>query len=76
MNLLKSYFLPRLSQWLITIFVGVTVTFILPRLLPTDPVERTLSTLSSLQTMDPRAVESLKEALEDLYGLGGSPFEQ
>ena len=76
MNLLKSYFLPRLSQWLITILVGVTVTFILPRLLPTDPVERTLSTLSSLQTMDPRAVESLKEALEDLYGLGGSPFEQ
>ena len=76
MNLLKSYFLPRLSLWLITIFVGVTVTFILPRLLPTDPVERTLSTLSSLQTMDPRAVESLKEALEDLYGLGGSSFEQ
>ena len=76
MNLLKSYLLPRIAQWVITVFIGITVTFIIPRLIPGDPVERTLSSLGSLQTLDPRAVESLKEALADLYGLNGTQFDQ
>ncbi|MBF75913.1 ABC transporter permease [Candidatus Poribacteria bacterium] len=74
--MLKSYLIPRISQWGITIFIGITVTFIIPRMIPGDPVERTLSSLGSLQTLDPRAVENLKEVLADLYGLGGTQLDQ
>src|SRR5438876_1105057 len=34
MGFVKTYALPRLIQWAVVIFVGTTVTFIIPRLLP------------------------------------------
>src|SRR6266508_4897953 len=76
MNLLKGYILPRLLQWLVVIVIGITLTFIIPRLLPNDPVEQALRRFSSNAISDPRAVESFKEALKDMYGLQGSPIEQ
>jgi peptide/nickel transport system permease protein len=76
MDLLKGYILPRLLQWLVVIVIGVTLTFIIPRLLPNDPVEQALRRFSSNAVSDPRAVESFKEALKDMYGLQGSPVQQ
>src|SRR5215471_105567 len=75
MNFVKSYALPRLVQWAVVILIGTTVTFIVPRLLPTDPVEQTLRRVST-SLVDPRAVESFRNTLEDLYGLQGTPLEQ
>jgi len=75
MGFVKTYALPRLIQWAVVIFVGTTVTFIIPRLLPTDPVEQTLRRVSTSLT-DPRAAETLRNALQDLYGLQGTPLEQ
>jgi peptide/nickel transport system permease protein len=76
MEFFKSYIVPRLMQWLIVIVIGVTLTFIIPRLLPGDPVEQTMRRFSSNAISDPRAVESFKAALQDMYGLQGSPVEQ
>jgi len=76
MNFVTSYALPRLVQWAVVIFVGATVTFMIPRLLPTDPVEQTLNRVSATSVTDPRAVESFRNALKDLYGLQGTPLEQ
>jgi peptide/nickel transport system permease protein len=76
MDLLKKYVLPRLLQWLVVVIVGVTVSFIIPRLLPTDPVEVTLRQISSRQSMNPEAVAEFRSALEDLYGLKGNLFQQ
>ncbi len=75
MGFVKTYALPRLIQWAVVIFVGTTVTFVIPRLLPTDPVEQTLRRVSTSQ-LDPRAVETFRNALQDLYGLQGTPLEQ
>ncbi len=75
MGFFKAYAAPRLIQWLVVIFVGTTVTFIIPRLLPTDPVEQTLRRISVSNT-DPRATQTLRDALLDLYGLQGTPLEQ
>jgi len=75
MGFVKSYAIPRLIQWAVVILVGTTVTFIIPRLLPADPVEQTLRRVSTSLT-DPRAAETLRNALTDLYGLQGSPLEQ
>jgi peptide/nickel transport system permease protein len=53
MDLLKRYILPRLLQWVVVVFLGVTITFIIPRLLPTDPVEMALGRLQSFQLWTP-----------------------
>ncbi len=76
MDLLKSYILPRILQWFIVVFVGVSVTFIIPRLLPSDPVQQTLTRVSSMSFVDPAAIESFRATLEDLYGLSGTLPEQ
>jgi peptide/nickel transport system permease protein len=72
---IKSYALPRLVQWAVVILVGTTLTFILPRLLPTDPVEQTLRRVST-SLVDPRAVAEFRQTLEDLYGLQGTWLDQ
>src|SRR5262252_5720415 len=75
MSWVPSYALPRLLQWAVVILIGTTVTFIVPRLLPTDPVEQTLRRVSA-SLVDPRAVEAFRNTLQDLYGLQGTPLEQ
>ena len=76
MTLLKEYILPRLFQTLVVIFVGITLTFFIPRLSPINPVDQMIGRLSAFQAQDPRAVEQLRESLLDLYGLEGSIFVQ
>jgi len=77
METLKKYIVPRIIQWLVVIFVGTTVAFIVPRLSPTDPVQTTLNRVMAYGGfMDAKAVEEFKEVLMDLYGLKGSIFEQ
>jgi peptide/nickel transport system permease protein len=73
---LTSYAFPRFLQWLVVIVVGVTVTFIIPRLLPINPVEETLQNVSATSFTDPRAVADFKKSIEELYGLQGTPEEQ
>ncbi len=76
MDFLKSYVVPRLMQWFVVIVIGITLAFIIPRLLPGDPVEQTLARVTSNTSVDPRAIESFRNALADMYGLQGSPVEQ
>ena len=76
MTLLKEYILPRLIQWLVVIFVGVSITFMIPRLSPVNPVEQAITRASSFQTMDPEAAKKMRATLEDLYGVKGTIFDQ
>ena len=76
MTLLKEYILPRIAQWLIVIFVGVSITFMIPRLSPVNPVEQAISRITTFQNMDPEATKQLRATLEDLYGVKGSLFDQ
>jgi peptide/nickel transport system permease protein len=73
---LRSYAAPRLLQWLVVIFVGTTVTFIIPRLLPNDPVEATIRRVNLVQQTDPRAAEAFRNAIADMYGMQGTPLDQ
>lgn len=76
MTLLKEFIVPRLLQWLLVIFVGVTVTFLIPRLSPVNPVDQAMGRLMAFQTMSPEATLALRESLMDLYGLEGNFLEQ
>jgi peptide/nickel transport system permease protein len=76
MTLLKEFYLPRLVQWMVVIFLGVTITFLIPRLSPINPVSQAMARLTTFQNLDPAATVALRESLEDLYGVKGSLFEQ
>jgi peptide/nickel transport system permease protein len=76
-SFLLRYLVPRLVQYFAVIFIGVTVTFIIPRLAPTNPVESQIGLMtSSGQSVDPTAIEHLRESLTEMYGLSGSPIDQ
>lgn len=76
MTLFKQFFLPRFVQWVVVIFIGVTLTFLIPRLSPINPVDQAMARLSSFASREPEATLALRESLEDLYGLKGSILEQ
>ena len=76
MTLFKEFILPRLVQWVVVIIVGVTLTFLIPRLSPINPVDQAMSRLSSFQNSSPEAAAQLRQSLEDLYGVKGSIVEQ
>src|SRR5450759_1226228 len=74
---LLRYLLPRILQFFTIIFVGVTVTFVIPRLSPTDPVSAQIAMmLARGNTVDPQAIISMRAALTEMYGLSGSPVQQ
>lgn len=58
------------------VFVGVTITFLIPRLSPINPVDQAVGRLTAFQSLSPEATIALRESLEDLYGLNGTIFEQ
>lgn len=71
------YLIPRILQTFTIIFIGITVTFIIPRLSPTDPVEAQISMMMARgEAIDPQSIVSMREALTDLYGLSGGPVQQ
>lgn len=77
MTFIKGYLVPRLLQFFLVIFIGLTAVFILPRLAPTDPVQRTISQLRSQGSyLDPSTINSFIEDLNEMYGLEGSMLEQ
>jgi peptide/nickel transport system permease protein len=72
-----GYLLPRLAQWVIVIFIGVSVTFIIPHLSPNDPVERQVGMLmASGSHISPAAIIEMRQALTEMYGLEGSWWQQ
>jgi peptide/nickel transport system permease protein len=72
-----GYLLPRLAQYGMVIFIGITVTFIIPRLSPNDPVERQIGQMMTTGAqVDPAAVVHMREALTEMYGLKGSAWQQ
>jgi peptide/nickel transport system permease protein len=75
-TLLKEFILPRLVQWVLVIVIGVTITFLIPRLSPVNPIDQALGRMTTFQNMDPEAVLSLRATLMDLYGLEGSILDQ
>lgn len=75
--MLKKYYIPRFVQYLSVLFIGMTLVFIIPRLLPSNPVEHQLNRMTAQgQYLDPAAIEDIRETLQELYGLKGGIFEQ
>jgi peptide/nickel transport system permease protein len=67
----------RLITFFMVVFIGVTTVFFVPRFMPTSPVEAMIGKLTSrASTMDPVAVMTLRESLNESFGLNGSLSSQ
>ena len=77
MTFVRTYLVPRLIQYVLVVFVGITATFFIPRALPADPVQRTIGQLASRGGgVDPAVVDQTIAELTELYGLEGSTWDQ
>lgn len=75
---LIQYVVSKLGAYLVVLFIGITITFFLPRLMPSDPIEGYIAQLQNQagQNMPPEALQELRESLSVLYGLEGTLAEQ
>lgn len=73
----SKYLSLRILTWILTIWIGVTFIFFIPRLFPSDPVENMIGQIQSRSgQMDPVEMESLRKSLRIQFGLEGSLLEQ
>lgn len=77
MSFVKGYLIPRLIQYFLVIFVGITAVFIIPRFAPADPILQTIGALQSRGAyLDPGSMDEMIQDLTELYGLEGSMLDQ
>jgi peptide/nickel transport system permease protein len=77
LTFIKQYLIPRLIQYFLVIFLGITAVFLIPRFLPNDPVARTIAELQSRGSyLDPNSIDDMVVALTEMYGLEGSMLQQ
>jgi peptide/nickel transport system permease protein len=72
-----KYLGQRTGQCALAIFIGITLTFFIPRLAPADPIEMKISQMTSGPgKIYPEALAEFRKAMYDMYGLQGSLGEQ
>ncbi len=77
MIFLKRYLIPRLIQYFLVIWLGITVVFLIPRLTPNDPVMRMINEMRARgSTLEPGAMDGIIRDLTEMYGLQGSWLDQ
>ncbi len=77
MTFVKRYLIPRLIQYILVIWLGVTVVFLIPRLTPNDPVMRMIGEMRGRgSTLEPGAMDGIIRDLTEMYGLNGSWLDQ
>ncbi len=73
MPFVKRYLIPRLIQYFLVIWVGITVVFFIPRLTPNDPVMKMIDQMKARgSTLEPGTMDDIMEDLTEMYGLEGS----
>lgn len=70
------YILRRFGQFLLVVFVGINIAFAITHATPIDPVEQAIASATQFSFNDPQAVEVLRKALRELYGVDGTLWQQ
>jgi peptide/nickel transport system permease protein len=69
MKAYSLFALKRAVQTCVVILVGSSVAFLISHLSPVNPVERALSRITARSNFSPEAIEEMRSALTDLYGV-------
>src|SRR5579864_2802075 len=73
----RRFLIPRLIQYALVIWLGVTVVFFIPRLTPNDPVMSMIGQMRARgSTLEPGAMDGIIRDLTEMYGLQGSSLDQ
>jgi len=73
----KRYLIPRLIQYVLVIWLGITVVFLIPRITPNDPVMRMIDQMQARgSTLEPGTMDAIIRDLTQMYGLEGSWLDQ
>jgi peptide/nickel transport system permease protein len=74
---LKRYLIPRLFQYVLILWLGITIVFLIPRLTPNDPVMAMIGEMRARgSTLEPGAMDGIIHDLTEMYGLQGSWLDQ
>lgn len=71
-----AYCLKRVGQFLLVVFIGVNLAYVITHATPIDPVEQSVSAVTSFSSTAPDAIAQMRESLQELYGLKGSGWDQ
>jgi peptide/nickel transport system permease protein len=71
-----AYIGRRLAQFVLVVFIGINLAYVITHATPIDPVEQSISAVTSYGNTAPGAIEQMRTSLRELYGLGGTPIEQ
>ena len=70
------YVAKRFTLFVLVVFVGISLTFLITHLTPIDPVEQMIASMTAFGDTSPEAVDMMRLALRELYGVEGNLFEQ
>ena len=77
MAFVKRYLIPRLLQYFLVIWLGITIVFLIPRITPNDPVMAMVGVMRARgSTLEPGAMDGIIRDLTEMYGLQGSWLDQ
>ncbi len=76
MNAYLAYFAKRLVQFVVVVFIGVNLAFVITHASPIDPVEQSIAAVTSFGSTAPEAIAAMRSSLQELYGLKGTVAEQ
>jgi peptide/nickel transport system permease protein len=76
MRFYATYLAQRLGQFLLVVFIGINLTYLITHLTPIDPVEQSIAAVTSFGNTSPEAIGAMRQSLRELYGLTGAPVEQ
>src|SRR6185436_444673 len=71
-----AYLIGRLGQFLLVVFIGINIAFIVTHATPIDPVEQTIAAATQYGATSPEAIALMRQSLKELYGLEGDLLEQ
>jgi peptide/nickel transport system permease protein len=73
-----AYVAKRLGLYFAVLFIGLTITFMLPRLMPINPVDGYIGQIQARASgsLSAEAIAEIRSNLENLYGLKGDLFTQ
>ena len=70
------YLLGRLGQFVLVVFIGINIAFIVTHATPIDPVEQSIAAATQFGSTNPEAVALMRQSLRELYGLQGGLRDQ
>lgn len=70
------YLARRLGQFVLVVFIGINISFVVTHATPIDPVEQTIAAATSFGSTSPEAIAQMRQTLRELYGTQGGFLQQ